>query len=484
MSVRRPLTTTPQPPKKRGRGGLRILIAVAVIVILVVGAIVTLGIVASADTSVGAVLTTFVPNSSVARSGGSFNRATTGTILNAGDSVKTDKSGRAQIQFPDGSITRLASCAELTLTASHFGHGGHVHDISLNDKIGRTLTSVEHLISGATFQVVGNTTTASVRGTLFEVLNNADSSPTGCTGTASPKLAPDSVVIKLFIGGLDVDGKGGHVHLTEGEQVTVDPQGNIGPPGPIEPDPGDPFGQDVGAMNQTETGTTPGTEEDFIGGLLHNGDVQTFTYAFAGGNDLKAALAYPGSLMELRITDPTGHVSTKTGPSPIVITLPDPPAGIFKFDVIGVSGLNPDGEVPFLSVATLEPCATANIEQNGAVRHAYTAADLVQAVNIQGVSNLQVAILGDTIGGAILVGTATYNGIGFGGTLLLYAHGGNIAVLALSAETLGVQIPPQTAEQQIAGALNQDPSNISVGFHVERLFTCQNVLMIEGRTNS
>ena len=484
MAVRRPLTTTPQPPKKRGRGGLRILIAVVVIVILVVAAVVTLGIVASADTNVGAVLTTFVPNASVARSGGNFSLATTGTIVNAGDSVKTDKQGRAQIQFPDGSITRLANCTELTVTASHFGHGGHVHDISLNDKIGRTLTSVEHLISGATFQVVGNTTTASVRGTLFEVLNNADSSPTGCTGTTSPKLAPDSVVIKLFVGGLDVDGKGGHVHLTEGQEVTVDPQGNIGSPGPIVPDPGDPFGQDVGAMGQAETGTTPGTEQDYVGGLLHNGEIQTFTYAFAGGNDLKAALAYPGSLMELRITDPTGHISTKTGPSPIVITLPDPPAGIFKFDVIGISGLNPDGEVPFLSVATLEPCQTANIEQIGAVRHSYTAADLVNAVNIQGLSNLKVAILGDTIGGAILDGSATYNGIGLGGTLLLFTHGGNIGVIPLNAEALGVQIPAQQAGQQIASALGQDPSNISVGFHVERLFTCQNVLMIEGRANS
>ncbi len=468
MAVRRPLTTTPQPPKKRGRGGLRILIALAVIVILVVGAIVTLGIVASANTSVGAVLTTFVPTSSVARSGGSFSQATTGTVVNAGDSVETDKQGRAQIQFPDGSITRLANSTEITLSSSHFAHDGHVHDISITDKVGRTLTSVQHLVTGATFDVVGNTTTASVRGTLFEVLVNADG----------------SVLIKLFIGGLDVTGKGGHVHLTAGQQVTVDAQGNIGTPGPILPDPNDPFGQDVAAMQQAETDTTPGTEEDFVGGLLHNGEIQSFTYAFAGGNDLKAALAYPGSLMELRITDPTGHISTKTGPSPIVITLPDPPAGIFKLDVVGISGLNPDGEIPFLSVATLEPCATANIEQNGAVRHSYTSSDLISAVNISGLSNLNVAILGDTTGGAILNGTATYNGIGLGGTLLLFTHGGNIAVVPLAAEALGVQIPAMQAGQQIASALGQDPSNISVGFHVERLFTCQNVLMIEGRTNS
>ena len=461
---------TPVAPKRRGRGGLRILIALVVVVLLVVAGIVTLGIVASAATSVGAVLTTFVPTASVAHAGGGYAAAQSGALVQPGDSVKTDATGRAQIEFPDGSITRLANNTEINVSSSHFSKDGHVHDISITDKLGRTLNSVQHLVSGASFQVVGNTTTASVRGTLFEVLVNADG----------------SVVIKLFVGGLDVNGKSGHVHLTEGQQVIIDPSGNIGQPGPIVPDPNDPFGQEVAAMQQAESQTTPGTEEDFTGGLLHNGQVQSFTYAFAappsGGSDLKAALAYPGSLMELRITDPANHIYTRTGPSPIVITIPDPPAGIFKLDVIGVSGLDPGGEVPFLSVATLEPCQTANIEQNGAVRHSYTAADLVSAVSLSGLSNLNVTILGDTTGGAILTGTATYNGIGLGGTILLYAHGGNIGVIPLGATVFGVSIPPQQAGQEIGSVLNQDPNNVNVGFRVERLFTCQNVLMIEGRS--
>jgi len=461
---------TPAAPKRRGRGGLRILIALVVVVVLVVAGIVTLGVLASADTTVGAVLTTFVPDASVAHSGGGFSSAASGTFVQPGDSVKTDATGRAQIQFPDGTITRLASKTEISITSSHFAKDGHVHDISLTDKLGRTLNSVQKLVGGATFQVVGNTTTASVRGTLFEVLVNGD-------GT---------VVIKLFIGGLDVDGKSGHVHLTEGQQVTVDANGTIGQPGPITPDPNDPFSQEVAAMQQVETETTPGTEQDFTGGLLHNGQVQSFTYAFAvppsGGSDFKAALAYPGSLMELRITDPANHVYTRKGPSPIVITIPDPPGGIFKLDVIGISGLDPDGEVPFLTVATLEPCATANIEQNGAVRHSYTGPDLAGAIKVTGLSDVKVNIVGDTTGGAIINGSATYNGIGLAGTLLLYAHGGNIGVIPLAASAFGISIPPLQAGQQIASALGQDPSNISLGFHVERLFTCQNVLMIEGRT--
>src|SRR6266568_4370931 len=196
---------TPAAPKRRGRGGLRILIALVVVVVLVVAGIVTLGVLASADTTVGAVLTTFVPDTSVAHSGGAFSSAASGTFVQPGDSVKTDVKGRAQIQFPDGTLTRLASNTQVSITSSHFAKDGHVHDISLTDKLGRTLNSVQKLVGG-------NTTTASVRGTLFEVLVNGD-------GT---------VVIKLFIGGLDVDGKSGHVHLTEGQQVTVDANGTIG----------------------------------------------------------------------------------------------------------------------------------------------------------------------------------------------------------------------------------------------------------------
>jgi hypothetical protein len=36
--------------------------------------------------------------------------------------------------------------------------------------------------------------------------------------------------------------------------------------------------------------------------------------------------------------------------------------------------------------------------------------------------------------------------------------------------------------QQIGSAVAQDPTNINPGFVVDRLFTCNSVLMIDGRT--
>ena len=103
---------------------------------------------------------------------------------------------------------------------------------------------------------------------------------------------------------------------------------------------------------------------------------------------------------------------------------------------------------------------------------------------MSGLSNLQINIAGDSIGGAVLQGSANYNGAALTGTLLLYAHGGKLAIVPLAATAFGLSIPAQQAAQQISSALGEDPSNISVGFHIDRLFTCSGVLMIDGRTGA
>ena len=456
---------TPVKAKKSGRGGFRLIIALLVVVLIIGGLLIGLNIAASASTNVGATLTVFLPSTSISRAGASDVTATSGAVVEPGDSVKTDAKGRAQVKLPDGTIVRLANSTDITLNSSHFGKDGNLHDVSILEKVGRTLTTVQHLAGGATFQVKGNSTTASVRGTEFEVVVNADG----------------SVVVKLFTGGLDLDGSS-HVHLNAGQQVSIDANGTIGTPGPILPDPNDPFGPDMAAAQAVQTGTTLGTEQDYIGPPLHDKEQQQLTYSFAGGSDIKAALAYPGSVMELKVEAPDGHIYNSTGPSPIVIVIPSPPAGIYKVDAIGVSGLGTGGETPFVTVAALEPCATSNIEQNGAVRHSYTGPDLAAAISVPGLSNLKINIIGSSPAGAILQGSANYNGVGLTGSLLLYTHSGNLAAIPLAATAFGISIPAQQAAQQISSALGDDPANLNVGFSIDRLFSCNGVLMMDGRS--
>jgi FecR protein len=450
------------PPRRRG--GRRLLIVLVVLIAIVGGGVFWLNSSAQAAVNVSATLTVYQPTASVARNGGAYASATTGAQVQAGDSVKTDTKGRASIQLPDATLTRLASGTEITLDAAHFTKSGNLHDAKITEKIGRTLTSVQHLVSGATFKVAGQSAVASVRGTKFEVYVKAD-------GT---------MIVKLFDGELDFDGKN-HVHLTAGQQATADPQGNIGPAGPIQPDPDDPFGPALAASAAVSIGTTLGTEQDFIGGALHNGEHQQYTYSYAGGSLVKASLGYPGSAMQLKIQAPDGQVYTGTGHSPIIVAVNNAPAGLYSVFVIGVSGLGTIGEEPFLAVASVEPCVSSDIDQNGAVRRGYTAKDLAAAVQVSGLSNLSVTIAPNAPAGAIVKGTGTYDGVGWTGSVLLVPHGGVIEIIAVGATVFGVNVPAQQIVQQIGSAIGQDPTNLSPGYIVDRLFACNSVVMIDGR---
>jgi hypothetical protein len=249
-------------PAQKRRGGYRLIIILLVVVLIVGAAFFWLSTAASAAPNAAATLTVFQPATSVAHGGGTFATASTGTVVQPGDSIKTDTKGRAAIQLPDGTLTRLAGGTQITLTSAHFNKSGNLHDVSIFQKIGRTFTNVQHLVSGASFKVGGQSATASVRGTKFEVVINAD-------GT---------MVVKLFEGQLDLDGKN-HVHLNAGQQASVDAQANVGPAGPILPDPNDPFGYQIAASDASNAGTTPGTEQDFIGAPIHNGETQSYSYS-------------------------------------------------------------------------------------------------------------------------------------------------------------------------------------------------------------
>jgi hypothetical protein len=199
---------------------------------------------------------------------------------------------------------------------------------------------------------------------------------------------------------------------------------------------------------------------------------------------IKAALAYPGSAMKLTAKAPDGQQYFATGKLP-TIAINNAPGGIYTFIVDGVSGLGTVGEEPFLAVASVEECATADIVRNGAVHRGYTAQDLVnglqQSGGIPGISNLSLGISENSVAGAIIDGKGTYNGLGWTGSVVLVANNGTLDVIPVSGTVLGMQVPAYQVVQQIAAAIGQDPSNINVGFKVERLFTCSSVLMLDGR---
>src|SRR5258708_7094344 len=278
------------------------------------------------------------------------------------------------------------------------------------------------------------------------------------------------MIVKLFDGTLDFDGKN-HVHLVAGQQATADPQGNIGPAGPIQPDPADPFGPALAASAAADIGTTPGTEQDFIGAPIHNGEQQQYLYSYAGGSLVKASLGYPGSAMQLKVQAPDGQMYTGTGTSPIVVSVVNAPAGIYKLFVVGVSGLGTIGEEPFLAVAAVEACVSSDIDQNGAVRRGYTDKDMAAAVQVSGLSNLTVTIAPNSPAGAIVTGQGTYHGGGWTGSVLLGPHNGGGEIMAVGATGFGGGGAAQQIVQQIRSADGQDATGgrAAVGVAIHRL---------------
>ena len=458
-------TVAAKPPKRRG--GRRFLLLLLILILIVGGVLVWLNRAASAQVNASATLTVYQPAASTSRNGADFADVSTGAVVHAGDSVKTDTKGRAAITLPDGTLTRLASDTALKLDSAHFTKTGNLHDVTLSQQIGRTFTNVQHLATGATFNVKGKSATASVRGTKFEVLITADGKMT----------------VKLFEGTLDFIGKN-TVHLKAGQQATADANGNIGDPTPIVPDPADPFGPALAASDAVAAGTTPGTEQDFIGAPLHDGEQQQYTYAYAGGSLLKASLGYPGSAMKLTVQAPDNQKYFATGKLPTV-EVHNGPAGIYTIVVNGVSGLGTAGEEPFVAVASVESCASADIEQNHAVHRGYTAHDLVDAVQqsgqVSGLSNLKLSLSENSAAGAIITGSGTYNGVGWSGSVVLAAHNGVLDIMPTGGSVFGMSVPAQQVVQQIAAAIGQDPSNVSPGFIVDRLFTCKSVMIVDGR---
>ena len=191
------------------------------------------------------------------------------------------------------------------------------------------------------------------------------------------------------------------------------------------------------------------------------------------------------SAMKLTVQAPDNQKYFATGKLPTV-EVHNGPAGIYTIVVNGVSGLGTAGEEPFVAVASVESCASADIEQNHAVHRGYTAHDLVDAVQqsgqVSGLSNLKLSLSENSAAGAIITGSGTYNGVGWSGSVVLAAHNGVLDIMPTGGSVFGMSVPAQQLVQQIGAAIGQDPSNVNPGFTVDRLFTCNSVMMVDGRS--
>jgi hypothetical protein len=388
-----------------------------------------------------------------------FHTARPGEELTAGNSVRTGDQGHAAIQFPDGSYVRMSPNTTVTVTAAQLSHDGNLQSASLSQKVGRTFTNVQHLVSGASFQVGGHSVSASVRGTQFEVLVRAD----------------QTNLIKVFDGTVKVTGTT-TATLTAGQQIDADANGRLSGQGLIKPEAADPYALAAQCARTVSSGTNPGSVQTSTGEGLATGQTAEVDYSSPGGT-LSFALCYPGSLMTLTIIDPSGATHTSRPASrPVQGNLSGPPG---RYRAIVRAEDVPGGEPWAISFATNSSCSAQSVDTGGFVRQTISNDQISQALASSGVT-LQVQ--GTSPASARVSYYSDLGGVPISWTVIFYAATPNVGLVLTQVTVRGINLTTQVASK-LSSAIGQSLT-FPTDFTVDRVYSCKGsgggVMVIEG----
>jgi FecR protein len=173
--------------RNHSRLGLRTL-SVLVVGLMAIGTVAITGVAAGAADSALAHLKITADNVTIKKSGKtSFVAAKDGMALKQGDTIKTDATGLAEIDYTDGSLTRLSNNTVYKLAVLTNEKGARQTKGTLS--VGQTWQRAAKVSeTGGSFEVEAGGTTAAVEGTAFvaECLKDADGKPNtlDCTITA------------------------------------------------------------------------------------------------------------------------------------------------------------------------------------------------------------------------------------------------------------------------------------------------------------
>lgn len=461
-----PVQTSLPPPVKTGRscfgcgcGGC--LISIVLVVLLVVGGgyYFLVAQASAAINSPAALIVVTTPVDVDKNDSGGFHPGLPGQELTAGNTVRTGEGGHAAIQFPDGSYVRMAPATTVTLTAAQLAKDGNLQSASLVQKVGRTFINVQHLVSGASFQVGGHSVSAAVRGTQFEVL-----------------VRPDNTnLIKVFDGTVKVTGKT-TATLTAGQEISADANGTLSGQGPIRPEVQDPYALEAQCARAVSTGTNAGTVQTSTGDSLATGQTDTVEYNSPGGV-LSVALCYPGSLMSVTLIDPSGvSHGSRQGAPPVQFNVNGPP-GRYRAVVRAINA--PGGEPYAVSFASNAGCSGEKVDTGTFVRETLSNAQISQGLQQAGVT-LQVQ--GTSNNSARLYYYSDLGGVPISWTLVFYAASPNLGVVLTQVTVRGINITTQLASRLPAG-IDQSLS-VPTDYTVDRVYSCKGptggVMVIEG----
>jgi hypothetical protein len=388
-----------------------------------------------------------------------------GEALNPGNTVHTGAGGHAGIHFPDGSFVRMSPDTTVTVTSAQLQKDGTLQSASVVQKIGRTFTSVQHLAGGASFKVGGHSVSAQVRGTEFEVLVRGD----------------NTNLIKVFDGTVVVSGAT-TATLKAGEQIDADANGRLSNQRPIQPDVLDPYPLTSQCSKAASNGNNAGTVQSTSGESLTNGQSAQSTYNSAGGN-LTLAFCYPGSLMRVTVTDQVGKTYSRQGPAPLIIKIPNGPAGAYKA-VVTALDVPASGEAYALSFATDASCAAGNVDTGTVVRQTLSNSEIQKALANSGTTGVTLQVRGTSPTSARVFYYSNLGGMPMSWTIDFYAATPKLGAVITQVTVQGINVTTQVISSLGAFGGNSITS-MPTGFSVDRVYSCNGpggdgMMVIEG----
>ncbi len=397
--------------------------------------------------------------------------ATTGAMMQAGDTLYTRTASSAAINLPDGSNAQLAPNSTLEVQEAWINRYGVIVSATLDQQSGSILYSTANA-PGTDFLVETTTVSfeagASVEagGSLFEVF-----------------LQPEGVAeLKVFGGVVNArPGKGalfaGSVPVQAGDQQVYDSgTGRIISMGPLQADLRDPLGQ----LEQVEEGAvavkpTPGTEQTFISLVpLQAGQTNTAADYATGGGNITALLSSSASEIGLAIIDPGGRTFVARGAPPLQVRIPDAPPGSYHAQVTGIH-VNPGGDTYAMAFVVADACYPA--AGNGYERRFQSWQSLARSIKMPDDGDASLTTRAP-LGEAIADSNIRLRGVSGTVTVLVVATPPGAEALVLSFQLEGIPIPNRAVVLLNASQVTA----LDVGFRLDRIFGCGTGLMIEGQS--
>ena len=388
-----------------------------------------------------------------------------GQQLNANDAVKTGTTGHGAIDFPDGSFLRMAPDTEVRINKVQLQKNGNLDAIALQQKVGRTLTNVQHLTSGASFTVSGHSVSAAVRGTQFEILVRTNNTNR----------------IWVFVGSVRISGKT-QLTLTAGQEIDAAADGTLSNLRSNQFDAVDPFPMAVQCSASASNGNNAGTMDAATGDALTNGQSAENDYYSAGGS-LSVALCYPGSLMSVTVTDPNGGQYSRQGPPPINLKIPNGPPGVYKAVVRAVN-VRAGGEAYSVAFATDAACNAGNVDTGVVVRETLSNSQIATALAESGTSGVTIFIQGTSPTSSRITYYSDVVATPLSWTIDFYPATPNLGAVITQVTVHGISVST-AAVSNLTSFGGHSISSIPSGFVVDRVYSCagpnnDNLMVVEG----